>query len=42
MPPIINSNDGDHTAKLIQEALGIESDGVANYVPIGRRRHVTC
>jgi hypothetical protein len=27
----INSNDGDHAAKLIQEALGIESDEVANY-----------
>ena len=28
----INSNDGDHAAKVIQEALGIESDDVANYV----------
>ena len=28
----INSNDGDHAAKLIQEALGIESDDVVNYV----------
>ena len=28
----INSNDGDHAAKVIQEALGIESDEVANYV----------
>ena len=27
----INSNDGDHAAKLIQNALGIESDDVANY-----------
>ena len=27
----INSNDGDHAAKLIQDALGIESDNVANY-----------
>ena len=27
----INSNDGDHAAKLIQNALGIESDSVANY-----------
>ena len=26
----INSNDGDHAAKLIQNALGIESDSVAN------------
>ena len=25
-------NDGDHAAKVIQEALGIESDEVANYV----------
>jgi hypothetical protein len=28
----INSDDGDRAAKLIQEALGIESDDVANYV----------
>ena len=28
----INSNDGDHAAKVIQEAFGIESDEVANYV----------
>jgi len=28
----INSNDGDHAAKVIQEALGIQSDDVANYV----------
>ena len=27
----INSNDGDHAARLIQEALGIESDEVVNY-----------
>ena len=26
------SNDGDHAAKIIQHALGIESDDVANYV----------
>ena len=32
----INSNDGDHAAKVIQEALGIESDEVANYV-FGKR-----
>ena len=28
----INSNDGDHAAKLIQSALGIQSDDVINYV----------
>ena len=28
----INSNDADHAARLIQEALGIESDEVVNYV----------
>ena len=28
----INSNDANHAAKVIQEALGIESDDVANYV----------
>ena len=28
----INSNDGDQAAKLIQEALGIQSDDVVNYV----------
>jgi hypothetical protein len=28
----INSNDADHAARLIQEALGIQSDEVANYV----------
>jgi hypothetical protein len=27
----INSNDGDHAAKIIQAALGIQSDEVANY-----------
>ncbi|MFY9835059.1 MAG: hypothetical protein WAK55_01050 [Xanthobacteraceae bacterium] len=27
----INCNDGDRTAKIIQRALGIESDDVANY-----------
>ena len=27
----INSNDGDHAAKIIRDALGIESDDVANY-----------
>ena len=26
----INSNDGDHAAKVIQETLSIESDEVAN------------
>ena len=28
----INSNDGDHAAKLIQSALGIQGDDVVNYV----------
>jgi uncharacterized protein HemY len=28
----INCSDGDRAAKLIQDALGIESDDVANYV----------
>jgi hypothetical protein len=28
----ISSDDGDRAAKLIQDALGIESDDVANYV----------
>ena len=28
----INSNDGDHAAKLIQSALGIQSDDVVNCV----------
>jgi hypothetical protein len=27
----INSNDGDRAAKIIRDALGIESDDVANY-----------
>ena len=27
----INSNDADHAARLIQAALGIQSDEVANY-----------
>ena len=27
----INTDAGDHAAKLIQNALGIESDDVANY-----------
>jgi hypothetical protein len=27
----INSNDGDQEAKIIQHALGIESDDVLNY-----------
>ena len=27
----INSNDGDHAAKLSQEALGIQSDDVVDY-----------
>ncbi len=27
----INSDDGDHAAKLIRDALGIESDDVVNY-----------
>jgi hypothetical protein len=30
--PAIDCNDGDHAAKIIQHALGIESDDVANYV----------
>lgn len=28
----INFDDADRTAKIIQDALGIESDDVANYV----------
>jgi hypothetical protein len=28
----IECDDGDHAAKLIRDALGIESDEVANYV----------
>jgi len=28
----INSNDGERAAKLIQTALGIQSDDVVNYV----------
>jgi hypothetical protein len=28
----INYSDGDRAAKLIQDALGIESDDVGNYV----------
>jgi hypothetical protein len=28
----INSDDGDRAASIIQDALGIESDDVANYV----------
>jgi uncharacterized protein HemY len=28
----INCNDGERAAKIIQDALGIESDDVANYV----------
>jgi uncharacterized protein HemY len=27
----INCNDGDHAAKIIRDALGIESDHVVNY-----------
>ncbi len=27
----INSNDGDHAAQIIQNALGIASDDVVNY-----------
>ena len=27
----INSDDGDRAARIIQDALGIESDDVANY-----------
>jgi hypothetical protein len=27
----INCNDGDHAAKIIRDALRIESDDVANY-----------
>ena len=29
---VFNSDDGDSAAKIIQDALGIESDDVANYV----------
>ena len=36
----INSNDANHAAKVIQEALGIESDDVANYV-LRRRGRAT-
>jgi len=28
----INSNDGDHAAKLIQSAVGNQSDDVVGYV----------
>ena len=28
----INCSDGDQAAKIIQDALGIDSDDVANYV----------
>jgi uncharacterized protein HemY len=28
----IECSDGDHAAKIIQQALGIETDDVANYV----------
>jgi hypothetical protein len=28
----INRDDGDVAAKIVQDALGIESDAVANYV----------
>jgi hypothetical protein len=28
----INTDDGDAAAKIIQQALGIETDDVANYV----------
>jgi hypothetical protein len=28
----IDSDDGDRAARIIQEAVGIESDDVANYV----------
>jgi hypothetical protein len=27
----INCDDGDHAAKIIQDALGIDSDDVVNY-----------
>ena len=27
----ISTDDGEHAAKIIQDALGIESDEVANY-----------
>jgi hypothetical protein len=27
----INCNDGDQAARIIQDALGIESDNIANY-----------
>jgi hypothetical protein len=32
----IDCNDGEQAAKIIQGALGIESDGVVNYVFLGR------
>jgi hypothetical protein len=32
LEPAINTDDGDRAAKIIQDALGIESDDVANYV----------
>ena len=43
----INSNDGHRAAKIIQDALGIDSDDVANYVfpktwPAVRRRPRRC
>jgi hypothetical protein len=35
----INCNDGDRTAEIIQDALGIESDDVVNYCcPVASRR----
>jgi len=39
----IQCNDGDHAAKIIQHALGIESDDVANYVfPLAARPGAAC
>ena len=39
----IECNDGDHAAKIIQHALGIESDDVANYVfPLAARPGAAC
>ena len=33
---VIDCNDGEQAAKIIQDALGIESDDVVNYVFLGR------
>jgi hypothetical protein len=40
----INSDDGDRAARIIQDALGIESDNVVNYCfpkdwPADREQH---